>query len=588
MEFKNRYENYVKSNVALNTEELITKPSMRVLSNGPNGKPKWMTADVEAYALLNSKLNIPFKDLCYATGNVDLYTCMESIALKQSRVTRKRLRYITTIRDKGNKCRLVAISDYWTQVLLEPIMFNIQEYTKQRFKEVSYSNDHAEGFNNLKKYIRPGVESYDVTSWTDAFPNSLQFIFMKQRFGLAIAIAWQNLVVSCVWDVKGSTTPVKYERGQGMGTNGSFDIATITDLFLLEMIYKEEYSMDISVDLFNKVGDDLWCYDPDKHVLNTYTKLCGMDINMSKTKSATDENLVGEFVSRSLNNGYDVSRISSNICRSVGKNILELPQLASHLSERGYECIIPINELFTALKIKGEHRTNVVRTLYILCLIYSNSGLNLLKRSLEIDIPSEIYQDEVISILQTFGVGMISDTYFKLHSCRTTREIEAKMLKIFSASQVTLTEDVNSDSDYLDPNCYWISENIPLITSKIMMSESYRAHAELFAVKLPRNNPDVFASRLDQCNQAMTFKELGVISSGRTTWRPKVTKLFNLVQSLSASNMTIINNLLMFPGEGHFLSECGSVIKTTLPDSEFVLSIRKFPVAIETNREPKS
>jgi hypothetical protein len=43
-----------------------------------------------------------------------------------------------------------------------------------------------------------------------------------------------------------------------MGTNGSFDIATITDLFLLEMIYKEDYQIDISVSTFNKVGDDLW------------------------------------------------------------------------------------------------------------------------------------------------------------------------------------------------------------------------------------------------------------------------------------------------------------------------------------------
>jgi hypothetical protein len=43
-----------------------------------------------------------------------------------------------------------------------------------------------------------------------------------------------------------------------MGTNGSFDIATITDLFLLEWAYKKFYNIDsLSKDLLNKVGDDL-------------------------------------------------------------------------------------------------------------------------------------------------------------------------------------------------------------------------------------------------------------------------------------------------------------------------------------------
>jgi hypothetical protein len=44
-----------------------------------------------------------------------------------------------------------------------------------------------------------------------------------------------------------------------MGTAGSFDIATITDLFLLEMVFIEDYGLNPrKIDkLFNKVGDDL-------------------------------------------------------------------------------------------------------------------------------------------------------------------------------------------------------------------------------------------------------------------------------------------------------------------------------------------
>lgn len=161
-EFRKRYQSYINKNVTRCPCELITKPTTRVLSNGPNGKPKWQTADVEAYALMNSELHEPFKKLCFATGNKDLYEYMQTIASSHNRVERKRLRYITTVRDSGNKCRLVAISDYWTQVLLEPIMIDVERYTSTRFKKVSFSRNHAQGFENLKKFIRPGVNSYDV------------------------------------------------------------------------------------------------------------------------------------------------------------------------------------------------------------------------------------------------------------------------------------------------------------------------------------------------------------------------------------------------------------------------------------------
>lgn len=163
-EFEMRFRSYVQKEVRLANLELITKPSLRVLSNGPNGKPKWQTTEVEAYALMNSELHEPFELLCTATGNYDLYKYMQRIASKLSRVDRKRLRYITTIRDQGNKCRLVAISDYWTQVLLEPIMRDVQSYTSKRFTNVSFSRDHASGFENLKRFIRPGVKCYDITS----------------------------------------------------------------------------------------------------------------------------------------------------------------------------------------------------------------------------------------------------------------------------------------------------------------------------------------------------------------------------------------------------------------------------------------
>jgi hypothetical protein len=532
LEFRNRYQNYVNKHVEVAKLELITKPSTRVLSNGPNGKPKWMTADVEAYALLNSKLNEPFKRLCMATGNADLYKYIEARAATQDRVTRKRLRYITTVRDSGNKCRLVAISDYWTQVLLEPVMLDIQTYIKQRFKGVSYSHCHAQGFENLKKFIKPGIKSYDIKSWTDAFPAILQFDFMCARYGKPIAEAWYDLVVTCEWNVKRSKDTIKYERGQGMGTNGSFDIATITDLFLLEMVYKEDYQMNLKKVPFNKVGDDLWCFDPDGKVYDTYTIMCGIDINQSKTKNATEGNLCGEFVSRNINYGYDVSRISAKICRAVHKNILDVPQLACHLEERNYESVIPLQEIFKHEGLKEKHVLNLLRTFFLLCSLYQGrTGMKLLKNSIKESFPEFYYEDEIVVRVKTYGISYFKDSFNVFAVKHLLKSISDKSAAIFDSA----TEFDSSDilSQRAQPDMWWLStdEPIGLLTSKTIMARSFGALNSLWSAPTFEESANV-VDELTKVDQAMTFKELGVISTTGEVWRPKTTKLYNLVKNL--------------------------------------------------------
>jgi hypothetical protein len=425
----------------------------------------------------------------------------------------------------------VAISDYWTQVILEPIMVDVQSYTKERFANVSFSSAHEKGFINLKKFIRPGVKSYDISSWTDAFPAVLQLEFMKARYGDQIANCWYNLVVSCEWDVKGSQSTIKYNRGQGMGTNGSFDIATITDLFLLEMIYKEDYKRNISVTTYNKVGDDLWCYDPDGHILNTYTQICGIDINLSKTKSATKENLCGEFVSRNLNYGVDVSRISANICRAVKKNILDVPQLALHLSERDCEFTIPLRELFAINKIRSNKlQKDLVRTFYLLCKLYSRPGFKLLQKSVREEFPEIYYEDDFINIIKTFGVSSVEDSYNVFIIDALYKSIQAKTELVFdSASEFDSSEIL---SGRCEPELLWTNnEPIGLMTSKYILAKTFRSLNELYAYPEFKESSDVL-SALEKTDQAMTFKELGVISTSGEVWRPRATKLFNFVKHL--------------------------------------------------------
>jgi len=131
------------------------------------------------------------------TGNQNLYEFVKRLAEKQEPKEGVRLRYLTAIADKGNKSRIVAISDYWSQILLRPLMLEVQDVISSHFKEFSSLKSHTEGFNKLKKFIRPGIKSYDITSWTDAFPAELQKIMLEELISNELADSWHSLVVAC-------------------------------------------------------------------------------------------------------------------------------------------------------------------------------------------------------------------------------------------------------------------------------------------------------------------------------------------------------------------------------------------------------
>jgi hypothetical protein len=359
--------------------EYVVKPPLSIKANGPNKVPKCESATYEAYLMRDSKELYPhLLKICEITDNKSfsdfLVKCAnmfteernaEGELLGSKPVTPKPktdsdkeshwatspnvnigdtgcLRKITAVTDKGNKSRVVAMLDYWTQALLQPFESNLNRMIKLLYPTSSNIFDHEGGFIKLTRAMRSGLSCLDATSWTDTFNVKIQKRVVRKLYGREYSEAWANLVVHCLWNVKGSANKVRYLTGQGMGTHGSFQIASLTYLLVMEFLTKKNYP-DIYKELsktrnfeslFNQIGDDSWNQDPDGTVRKDLVELVGMPINFSKSKYATDENLVGEYVSRNINYGHDVSRISLNLCRQVGENIFYLPDLVKHLNER--------------------------------------------------------------------------------------------------------------------------------------------------------------------------------------------------------------------------------------------------------------
>lgn len=336
--------------------------------NGPNGVPKIESSIREAHALLNSVLARPFKILCeelnckylyeylvLLTNNVsDDHTTQETQPDK-SKTTH--LRVLASVPDKGFKTRLVAIVDFWSQLLLEPFRSYVQDVIEIKFGLTDFRKDQDLGIAKMVEFQQRCLDSdiikgngnsitldarhlkcYDISSWTDKLHRDLQKIVVKSLFNPRTAEAWGQLVVHCDWYYPKLGSTIKYGQGQGMGTNGSFDIATLTEHLFINFLI-DNYSSISGIfpknQCYGKVGDDLWIYDPDNLIPEFYEKI-HLPINFSKSKEFANGNSYTEFCARTFLDTKDVSRISPNIV-SKSKDFRYIPTLLGLCSSRGIQ-----------------------------------------------------------------------------------------------------------------------------------------------------------------------------------------------------------------------------------------------------------
>jgi hypothetical protein len=355
--------------------------------NGPNGVPKIESSIQEAHELLNSKLARPFRIVCKELNCEYLYEYLELVTSKTScepinsnlqpeSEQSVRLRVLASIPDKGFKTRLVAIVDFWTQLVLEPFRSFVQDVIEIKFgntdfrknqdlgvaKMVEFQQQCLEGYEITKngktiKLDAKHLKCYDISSWTDNLHRDLQKIVVRELFSPKLAEAWAQLVVHCDWYYPKLHHTIKYGKGQGMGTNGSFDIATLTDhLFINYVIDKKTSYKGIfpNNQCYGKVGDDLWIYDPENQIPIFYEKIY-LPINYSKSKVFVEGNSFTEFCSRTFFNAEDVSRISPNII-SKSKDFRYIPILLGLCSSRGIQLDASSFETLNR-KVKGSEET---------------------------------------------------------------------------------------------------------------------------------------------------------------------------------------------------------------------------------------
>lgn len=367
------FEQYARDRLACYRKE-VRRPNLfnirfNLKRNGPNSVPKLESALQEAVVLLNSKLARPFKVICQELNCEYLYDYLNLLVsnetskpgystttqLDTARTTH--LRKLVDIPDSGFKTRMVAIVDFWSQLVLEPFRSNVQDVIERMYGKTDFRKSHDLGVAKMVEFQRRCLDNdviehgdrkitldakhlkfYDISSWTDKLHRDLQKIVVRNLYNPRMAEAWGQLVVHCDWYYPKLDSTIKYGQGQGMGTNGSFDIATLTDhLFINYVIDRQTSYRGVfpNNQCYGKVGDDLWIYDPEDQIRVFYGKIY-LPINTSKSKEFNGTDSISEFCSRTFLNSHDVSRVNPKII-SKSKDYRYMPILLGVCSSRGVQ-----------------------------------------------------------------------------------------------------------------------------------------------------------------------------------------------------------------------------------------------------------
>lgn len=195
----------------------------------------------------------------------------------------KTLGKISFVKDPECKLRIIAISDYYSQLFLKPIHNIIMNKLNNIKMDRTFSQDpnHKWDLNNSEKFW-----SLDLSSATDRFPVELQKRLLARIFHMELAQSWQSILNS-----REFTTPeglkLKYLTGQPMGTYSSWSVFTLTHH--LVVYYCAHLCGLKNFDQYMILGDDIVIKND--AVAQSYIKIIkglGVEISLQKTHVSDD------------------------------------------------------------------------------------------------------------------------------------------------------------------------------------------------------------------------------------------------------------------------------------------------------------
>jgi hypothetical protein len=241
--------------------------------------------------------------------------------------------------EEPGKWRVVALLDYYTQILLYPIHSEIFNKILKKIPQDGTFNQHAP-ITLLSDYMKKKgitrVYSFDLSAATDRLPISIQELALSYIIGKPLALLWRRLLTerlyTCPRKVDGVKTGapkggVKYAVGQPMGAYSSWAMLAITHHAIVQYAawkcghrtWFKHYAL---------LGDDVViCH---RNIAEAYLGIMDtLGVEISFAKSLHSNNGSFEFAKRFIFRGKDVSPSTLKHIAVAYSGIKFIPELVS-------------------------------------------------------------------------------------------------------------------------------------------------------------------------------------------------------------------------------------------------------------------
>jgi hypothetical protein len=238
---------------------------------------------------------------------------------------------LSKLYEAAGKVRVVAITDWWTQVILHPLHQAIFDQLKLIRMDATF--DQTGGLKRLLEISRGrGMYSFDLSAATDRLPVATQEQILS-ILGLSWAGSWRSLLTKRPWYL--GRNPLMYAVGQPMGAYSSWAMLALTHHVIVQ-VAASRVGWSVVFPFYCVLGDDVVIADT--KVAEAYRSLMtalGVPINMSK--SLVSEKGVLEFAKRWVHpDRGEFSPIGPGLILVVIRNLRFIPLLVNELVAKSF------------------------------------------------------------------------------------------------------------------------------------------------------------------------------------------------------------------------------------------------------------
>lgn len=233
--------------------------------------------------------------------------------------------------EAAGKVRVIAITDWWTQCLFQPLHRQIFKSLQGLVTDGTF--DQHGCLNRIREQSRGRpAYSFDLSAATDRLPIALQVQILK-LLGVSWAVTWAQLLTERVWWL--GSRPIKYAVGQPMGAYSSWAMLALTHHVIVQVAsYRVGWRHFFPY--YSVLGDDVVIFD--QRVAEEYQALMatlGVPINL--TKSLVSERGFLEFAKRWYHPDLgDFSPIGPGVILVAIRNLRFIPLVVNELASKGF------------------------------------------------------------------------------------------------------------------------------------------------------------------------------------------------------------------------------------------------------------